>query len=318
MYHRNLYRPAGDEWPEADMPLNYKKLQRPTRLPEGIILRDLIDDLRPEFMYALHNGEIGGTHCLLSDARPQLPEQLAQLIQTLGFHPETINIEDFTAEPLLPGIFLLPDLTPHFETFIQRQLPGSAVPFGLLSAWYVQRYGGFGLMCEAPYWYQAFSELAPSPTRSLSGVVRETGQRLARFVTWLGGAVERFSDVAPVDSPFLRSLTHAVDFLGRISHGMQAVATTPALDRPATHGEIATIELMLGRSVPQRHRGMMLRLLDEHPDGDRLAGVRREAQEGFEEDAAFLDSANLLTYDIDRQVQLQVGVGILAQLSLAE
>src|SRR5437764_8107433 len=84
-YHRNFYRPPGDEWPEADMPLSYKNLERPTTLPEGVILRDLIDELKPDFMYALHNGEIGGTVCFLSDSRAQLAKQLAQLTTELGF-----------------------------------------------------------------------------------------------------------------------------------------------------------------------------------------------------------------------------------------
>lgn len=61
-YARNYFRPAGYEQVEWTFPFNYKKYNFNNPIPETQALMKIIDDIKPDFMYSLHNAGFGGTY----------------------------------------------------------------------------------------------------------------------------------------------------------------------------------------------------------------------------------------------------------------
>ena len=59
-YARHFFRPAPDQQVEWTFPLAYKSAYFDRTLPETEALMRVIDELRPELMYSLHNAEHGG------------------------------------------------------------------------------------------------------------------------------------------------------------------------------------------------------------------------------------------------------------------
>jgi len=65
-YAKNYYRCAAFDQVEWSFPINYKKLKWETPLPETQVLMNLINELKPKFMYSLHNSlGFGGVYSML-------------------------------------------------------------------------------------------------------------------------------------------------------------------------------------------------------------------------------------------------------------
>ncbi|WP_223588887.1 M14 family zinc carboxypeptidase [Neobacillus bataviensis] len=75
-YTRNYYRPIGYEQVEWTFPIDYKELHFHNPLPETQALMTLIKEIRPEFMYSLHNAGFGGAYWYLTHDLPELYEGL--------------------------------------------------------------------------------------------------------------------------------------------------------------------------------------------------------------------------------------------------
>ena len=73
-YARHYYRPEPAAQVEWTFPLDYKLLHFDAPLPETVALMKVIDEVKPDFMYALHNAGFGGVYYYVSeDCSPLYP-----------------------------------------------------------------------------------------------------------------------------------------------------------------------------------------------------------------------------------------------------
>ncbi|MDF2532159.1 MAG: peptidase [Clostridia bacterium] len=75
-YVRNFYRPVGYEQVEWTFPFDYKGLYFDKPIPETQALMQLIDEIKPSFMFSLHNAAFGGAYWYLTDNIPELCTEL--------------------------------------------------------------------------------------------------------------------------------------------------------------------------------------------------------------------------------------------------
>ncbi|MFX0009301.1 MAG: M14 family zinc carboxypeptidase, partial [Candidatus Hermodarchaeota archaeon] len=157
-YARNYYRPAPYEQIEWSFPINYKKINFETPTPETRALIDLIQTLKPKFMYSLHNSGFGGVYFYISYAIANLFEDLVKFVkkEQLPLH---------LGEPEAPYIIKLHDAI--FQMFgVQEQYdylegkgienPTEFIKNGTSSYDYLNKVAGeesFTLVCEMPYFY---------------------------------------------------------------------------------------------------------------------------------------------------------------------
>src|SRR5262245_11417764 len=78
-YARHFFRPAPDQQVEWTFPLAYKRAYFDRTLRETEALMRIIDELRPELMYSLHNAEHGGVYYYVSRDAPELYPTLQAL-----------------------------------------------------------------------------------------------------------------------------------------------------------------------------------------------------------------------------------------------
>ena len=65
-YARNFYRPAGFLQVDWTFPIEYKNLKFDKPIPETKAMMDLIDEIKPTFIYSLHNAGFGGAYWYIS------------------------------------------------------------------------------------------------------------------------------------------------------------------------------------------------------------------------------------------------------------
>lgn len=157
-YARNYFRPAGYEQVEWTFPFQYKKYSYDKPIPETQALMKLIDELKPDFMYSLHNAGFGGTYWYITKEIKEIWDQLHQAShkQNIPLHlgePEVNYIV-----PYAPAIF---PMISSKETYDYNEKYSSVPPeemmkTGTSSADYAlnQGYNTVTLVTELPYFYE--------------------------------------------------------------------------------------------------------------------------------------------------------------------
>ncbi|MDH5447381.1 MAG: M14 family zinc carboxypeptidase [Candidatus Bathyarchaeota archaeon] len=157
-YALNYYRPPGYQQIEWTFPIKYKTLLWDTPIPETRALMRVMEDVKPQFMYSLHNSGFGGVYFYVSSrCKPLYPkfQNLAKK-EKLPLHlgePETPYVKK-----LAEAIFRMPTSVETYE-FLKKHTkkdPAEIINYGTSSDDYARRVAGsFTLVCEMPYYYDS-------------------------------------------------------------------------------------------------------------------------------------------------------------------
>ena len=157
-YAKNYYRPAPPEQVEWTFPINYKKLKFDTPPPETQTLMHLIQEIKPKFIYSLHNSGFGGVYFYVSRGVGNLLLELVDLVkrERLPLHlgePEAPYIKK-----LHDSIFQLFGIQAMYDFAESKGVenPQQFIKSGTSSFDYQKRIAGkesFTIVCEMPYFY---------------------------------------------------------------------------------------------------------------------------------------------------------------------
>lgn len=311
-YYRGLYRPAMNEFPDWDFPVEYgtppATLRRESTLPEGRALRAGVDLSRPLVLNALHNAELGGVHFCVLGERGGLAARLSALPRRFGLPREEAMLDDPEALPLAAGVFPIPDLTGVYGTVpasghddpVGHLLGGSA------AAW-CGRYGTVSMVPEIPYW--SVAEERPAGAATMGDLARATGRELAAFADWLAGFVRAHPAALPTGDPRARATLDAPARLAGLAAAFIAWADTDAARTLGTPDAAARYEVMLSVCLPLRYRGMLLAAVTAAGAPATTIGL---AEEAFEAGMAALAKTPLTAHPLPTLVDIQLAAGVLA------
>ena len=97
-YSRNYYRPIGRQQVDWTFPVDYKQLHFHDVMPETEAMMRLIDTVRPDFIYSLHNSGFGGVYWYLTKNLDRT------LYESLYEVPRRENIPIHFGEPESPAL----------------------------------------------------------------------------------------------------------------------------------------------------------------------------------------------------------------------
>lgn len=125
-YQKHFFRPAFDQQVEWSFPIEYKeyKFQRPT--PETQSLMKLIEEIKPDFIYSLHNSGFGGAYWYITDGDDVLYEALHEVAKknsiplSLG-DPEMPYCKEFA-----PAVYQMTGFKDRYD-FMETQVPKGEV-----------------------------------------------------------------------------------------------------------------------------------------------------------------------------------------------
>ncbi|MDF2673729.1 MAG: peptidase [Clostridiales bacterium] len=153
-YVRNFYRPVGYEQVEWTFPFDYKGICFNKPIPETQSLMKLIDELKPSFMFSLHNAAFGGAYWYLSDNIPGLCNELEntaarQNVPLQLGEPEAAYITKFS-----PAVHSMLSITKFYD-YMEKYgggLPEMTATCGTSSSDYVNTVCKcVSMMAELPY-----------------------------------------------------------------------------------------------------------------------------------------------------------------------
>ncbi|WP_248958843.1 M14 family zinc carboxypeptidase [Sphaerisporangium perillae] len=268
-YARHFYRPAWKDQVEWTFPIAGDGYVFDRSLPETEALMRLMDEVRPAFVYSLHNGEYNGAFYYLNRRDPVLAARLTEL-------PGLEGIPLHHGEPEMPGS---PAIAP--AVYLTPGGPRQARIFGAGggSADYAARFGALHLITELPYWAdERVSDATPTAT-SYGDVVKAGLAAQRELIDILRSAMAAVRPDLAVQSPFRRSTEDMLDTYLRFADQWEGL---PGVDRPATVAEqFGNRQTLHMRRL--RFSGTFRRMLDAEAAAGNLTPAIREQRERLRE-----------------------------------
>lgn len=264
-YLTHFFREALADQAEYSFPGQYKFFQFDKPTPQTAAYMAVLEEVKPDFLYSLHNAELGGVFYFISEDAPPLYEIFSELPGWFGLALDPIGevgLSDKTYAPSISPLLSIKGMVDELEAGGATDL-SAAWRAGLSSYEYAQRYGTFALVVEMPYWNnQQFLDESPT-NRTFHEVLEGLLRADEEYVAWLQ---PRYEAAAALLEPGLNLYYNGVEeqlrvITKRVAATKQTLAK-PDEDRPATHADVFANE----KSAPlyrQRSLTMFKRMLEE-------------------------------------------------------
>lgn len=158
-YAKNYYRCAPFDQVEWTFPIKYKKLIWETPLPETQALMNIINEIKPEFMYSLHNSlGFGGVYFYVTSSVGNLFNDLVEFIEREELPLHLGEPELAFRKVLHKAIFQNGGVQEQYDFLEDSGIidPQKVIDTGTSSWDYLKNIMGqenFTLVCELPYFY---------------------------------------------------------------------------------------------------------------------------------------------------------------------
>jgi hypothetical protein len=319
-YGRHFYRPPSHQQIEWTFPIQYESLEFDDPLPETRALMTLMEDIRPDFIYSLHNSGFGGAYFYVSEEAESLYQPFYDLVESQGLHlhlgePEAVWMTQFA-----DAIFQTPAITQMYH-FLEEQGvdPSEAITGGTSSFDYARAFcDPFSLICEMPYFESAsIHDTSPSDVTRREAII----QGLKGVRESLDALQEMYDTVRhelTEPSPFKDSISSLLQVVPRHLAAQENWARTDA----AAQQQATIAEKLDAQSVRRFYYvllnlGMTIRMIDAQiaatDASPTLTATRLRAIAAFDQVAAELERE--LEYNvvpIRKLVSVQLGSALLA------
>jgi Zinc carboxypeptidase len=238
-YALNFYRPPHREQVEWSFPVSYKTLRFDAPSPETATVMRVMERVRPQVFYSLHNAGFCGVYFYASHDRPELFTALHRLVASQGLplhrgEPEVPYLR--TLAPAVYRLFGIDDTYEYLARFLGED-PAPVIEAGTSSDDWLRRVcDAFSLVCELPYYTApGLEDTAPAGQTRRDAVLAG----VARATTLHADCERAFATIA-ARAPDHRLTRSVLDYLKKTPKRLaaeRAHANAPEFGREATRAE---------------------------------------------------------------------------------
>ncbi|MFX1418093.1 MAG: M14 family zinc carboxypeptidase [Promethearchaeota archaeon] len=328
-YARNYYRPPSHEQIEWTFPIEYKKLIFSDPPPETKALMKLIDDIKPSFMFSLHNAGFCGVYWYVTHDIKEMYPDLIKLVKKehLPIHrgePEAQYLKE-----LHPAIFQMFGIKEGYDFYEKNGVenPQELIKCGTSSDDYLLTKTdgkGFTLICEMPYFYDNALDDDSLSSYNRREIILEL---FDFFIEIHKFTKAKFNSIKKYCEPSSRIFTSVVDFVDnfrkKLEPEIEYAKTSEKYEGKATVAQ-AFDNLVAGRYYSSLGLGMLARLCEEvmitHPElEERIQSIKSEVDLRVEQIINnILKKTNFEIIPIQKLVKIQVGSALIAIRYLEE
>ncbi len=165
-YARNFFRPAGHQQVDWTFPIDYKDLHFHNTIPETKAMMNLIDEIKPKFIYSLHNAGFGGVYWYISRETPEIYDDMREAAKKQGIPLNLGEPEAPYCVAYSPAIYQDLGIQQNYD-YLEKygvENPGEVIKVGTCSADYGKEVcDAFTLLTELPYFYdKRINDLSPA------------------------------------------------------------------------------------------------------------------------------------------------------------
>ncbi|KKK37433.1 hypothetical protein WQ57_13330 [Mesobacillus campisalis] len=324
-YTRNYFRPIGYEQVEWTFPVDHKELHFHEPLPETRALMSLMEEIKPDFVYSLHNAGFGGAYWYISRDLPELYEDLRnsavrqEIPLNLG-EPEEPFITKFS-----PAIFKTMSIGQAYDFIEQFTGETPMINNGTSSSDYASRVSTdcVTLLTELPYFFDSrIEDMSESDMTRKEAILQSVEMSQAHFglLDKLLGEVRSFITDG---NPFVKLVDEVVqNVLGGSEAKISWAESTLEFEQPAKVAEVFD-NLYAAKFYNGLYLGLTVRACEYELErlqgsGNRDEGAILVVKEAHEKGQQFLKEycealENELNYHfipIQKLVKVQVESGL--------
>ena len=328
-YSKNYYRPAPYEQVEWSFPINYKKLKFETPAPETQALMNLIQEVRPKFMYSLHNSGFGGVYFYISYGIGTLYDDFVNFVKRehLPLHlgePEAPYIKK-----LHDGIFQMFGIQEQYDYLIDKGIenPTEFIKNGTSSYDYLKSIASaenFTIVCEMPYFYHSSigdTSLTDFERRDLRLQSLEYKKNIFMHAKKIYRHIKKFCNKST------RMFAAVEEYIRLTRPGLEleinVTKTSPLYDGKATVSQAFDLNVA-GRYYSLLTISMVVRLCDEaisiHPEKKKeIKKIKNDLEKWIEQKIRdLLDNMKFEVIPIQKLVRVQIGSALITLENLSK
>jgi hypothetical protein len=221
----------------------------------------LIDDLRPDLMVSLHNGEMGGVYYYISRDAPGLVGALSSIPDHFGLPLDVGEPESPHLQAYAPAIFRLDPVSAAYDYYEDLGIDPSGFISGSASSHYAARYRTLCLVAELPYWKHPDAGDTTPTDELYADMLRRTAGDMIAMADTLSGYLERAEPYLILKTPFREATEAFVPMFTAMGETDLRRADDQPVDRMATVAETFGCEDLL-HCFRLRYGGMLLRAVE--------------------------------------------------------
>jgi len=240
-YARNFFRPAGHMQTEWTFPIEIDDYKFDKPIPETQVLMKLIEEIKPAFMYSLHNAGFGGVYWYLGRDLPGAYPEFYKLIEDLEL-PLNMGEPEIDYAPVYShAVYGASTSRQKVDYMAKMGMPASkSMHGGCDSSEYAARFCDcFTIITEAPYFFDPrVADVGESSMKRETAALRklEIQAELGKFIG------EQFGKVEDLMSPG-NTLAVAVSMYGKVNPERdearrKMMASSPDYQRIANNAEV--------------------------------------------------------------------------------
>lgn len=156
-YASHFFRPNSTAQVEWTFPIHYKEYSFEQPIPETKAIMNLMEQLKPDFVYTLHNSSFGGVYFYVSHNRKEIIDQLPATAKRANLPLHLGEPECAFSKTFAPSIYEFLQATQYYD-YYEKNLDGNPCDYmvcGGSSLDYINTINpdAFVMMCEEPYFY---------------------------------------------------------------------------------------------------------------------------------------------------------------------
>jgi len=300
----NFYRTPGYKQIEWTFPVEYKTLKWDKPAPETRAIMNLIDKIKPDLVFTLHNSAFGGVYFYVSDPCHPLYPKLQGLAVSQGLPLHLGEPETPYMKKLVDAVFLLPPMEEIYDFYEKHsdKDPATILNHGASSQDYAKRVSNaFTIICEMPYIFDQ-KIVDTTPTSIMRRVALLKGIEISEEIfSLVKERYDRLENRLDSASPFYEVI---LEYLKRHKPMIDAkkhwAETDKSLERPATVSEVFD-NLVIEKYYSLRMIGQFIRLLDESIK--RSPSIKSELQI---ERSSLLEELKRLNSEVEKETRFEV------------
>lgn len=241
-YAEHYYRPAMDQQVEWTFPIDYKNLHFHSPIPETRALMKLIEEIRPDFMYSLHNAGFGGVFWYISKNLPDIYRRLEPIPGKYGLplalgEPEMPCCVNYA--PAVYKMVTTEDMYDFYEKYVCPD-PSGLIGSGASSDSYANRVGNtLTLVCELPYFYNPQVDDEALTDISRKDAMLKSCDTASHCCSFLKEQLDQVSPYIDPENPFLLMIRNLIQSMGGDTESKKnMIRQNPEFDQPARVCEV--------------------------------------------------------------------------------
>ncbi len=335
-YMRNFYVQSLDNQVDTTVPIRHKDLVWTRPSTEARILMDLLDQVRPDFFYSLHNAWTGGAQYYLSrDIDHGFHSEIHKLLKDESMPIQQRPIWQDVCASYGEGIH--ETWSAHkFYDYLERSTssPEQFIPYGAASWDYLERIkpDALTLLMETGYVRHPSDE----SEKDIGGNLRQFKLRIDSDSKFLASILlqewEKVADEVDTSSPLYRStigggvLPDAEKLCdgGRplSLHPTRDILNNPKYDREMKEGDVFQACMVDGGFFFLCQSYQIVRLLKDSPQTPAIQRAIKRLDQAFDEALdtikSHVDFDDFEIIDLDTLTRVQLGSGLVVLNSLLE